>query len=311
MIDTLGTLFSASAGSSSAAATTSAAGFLATGMLRYASIGATGFGIFLAAWALAADQSGPGWRYYARYCSALERRLRLQFIWTKGSQIVLGQAGAMFLLALGQVSIGVPYWPLVGIAILFGPLMYIEQMRKKRVELIEQQLDNFILGLANALKSTPSIGGALGTVAAILSDPTRQEVDLCLKEMKVGSTLEQSLIHMASRIGSRSVDTALSAVLIGRQVGGNLPKVLEQTANSLREMARLEGVLRTKTAEGKMQLYVLGGLPIGLTFGLNHLFPGYFIPMSQTITGQITLGVAGMMWLAALVLARKILAVDL
>ncbi|HEX7666569.1 MAG TPA: hypothetical protein VF407_18710, partial [Polyangiaceae bacterium] len=189
MIDTLGTLFSASAGSSSAAATTSAAGFLATGMLRYASIGATGFGIFLAAWALAADQSGPGWRYYARYCSALERRLRLQFIWTKGSQIVLGQAGAMFLLALGQVSIGVPYWPLVGIAILFGPLMYIEQMRKKRVELIEQQLDNFILGLANALKSTPSIGGALGTVAAILSDPTRQEVDLCLKEMKVGSTL--------------------------------------------------------------------------------------------------------------------------
>jgi hypothetical protein len=60
-----------------------------------------------------------------------------------------------------------------------------------------------------------------------------------------------------------------------------------------------------------MQLYVLGGLPVCLFFGLNHLFPGYFIPMSQTIMGQIILGVAGLMWISALILARKILAVDL
>lgn len=304
----IGTLVSSSA---AGAANVPLGGFMATGMLKYASLGATGFGLFLTAWALAADQSGPAWRYYARYCSALERRLRLQFIWTKGSQIFMGQVAAMFVLAVLEVTVEIPWWWIFAIGICFMPLLWIEQMRKKRVELIEQQLDNFILGLANALKSTPSIGGALATVAAILSDPTRQEVDLCLKEMKVGSTLDQALIHMASRIGSRSVDTALSAVLIGRQVGGNLPKVLEQTANSIREMARLEGVLRTKTAEGKMQLYVLGALPLCLFFGLNHLFPGYFIPMTQTIMGQIVLFVAGLMWVSALLLARKILAVDL
>ncbi|MEO8874630.1 MAG: hypothetical protein ABI461_03505, partial [Polyangiaceae bacterium] len=69
-------------------------GFLATGMLKFASLGATGLGLFLTMWSLVSDQSGPAWRYYARYCSALERRLRLQFIWTKGSQIFLGQIGA-------------------------------------------------------------------------------------------------------------------------------------------------------------------------------------------------------------------------
>lgn len=299
-------------GAALAAANIPTGGFLATGMLKYASIGATGFGLFLTAWSLAADQSGPAWRYYARYCSALERRLRLQFIWTKGSQIMMGQVGALFVLAVLWVTTDIIPWPGVFVVlILIGPILYIEQMRRKRVELLEFQLDNFILGLANALKSTPSIGGALATVAAILTDPTRQEVDLALKEMKVGSTLEQALIHMASRIGSRQVDTALSAVLIGRQVGGNLPKVLEQVANSLREMARLEGVLKTKTAEGKMQLYVLGALPLVLFMGLNALFPGYFIPMTQTIMGQVVLFVAGMMWLSALILARKILSVDL
>ena len=44
----------------------------------------------------------------------------------------------------------------------------------------------------------------------------------------------------------------------GRQVGGNLPKVLETTAHTLREMKRLEGVIRTKTADGRMQLWVIG-----------------------------------------------------
>jgi hypothetical protein len=76
----------------------------------------------------------------------------------------------------------------------------------------------------------------------------RQEVDLALKEMKVGSTLDQALLHMAARVGSRQLDSALSSILIGRQVGGNLPRVLETTAGTLREMRRLEGVVRTKTA---------------------------------------------------------------
>src|SRR5215469_12049695 len=135
---------------------------LATGMLKYASIGATGFGLFLTAWTMAADQSGPAWRYYARYCSALERRLRLQFIWTKGSQIVMGQMAALFVLAVLVVTTDIVPWPFAFvILILAGPILYIEQMRRKRVEMLEMQLDNFILGLANALKSTPSIGGAL------------------------------------------------------------------------------------------------------------------------------------------------------
>src|SRR4029078_11584582 len=91
---------------------------------------------------------------------------------------------------------------------------------------------------------------AFNSVVTVIDDPIRSEVDLALKEMKVGSTLDQALLHMASRVGSRQLHYALSSILIGRQVGGNLPKVLETTATTLREMKRLEGVVRTKTAQG-------------------------------------------------------------
>ena len=118
-----------------------------------------------------------------------------------------------------------------------------------------------MLSLANALKSTPSIGAAFQSVAPVLRDPMRQEVDLAIKEMKVGSTLDQALLHMAARVGSRQLDSALSSTDIGRQVGGNLPKVLESTSATLREMARLDGVIRTKTAEGKISSGSSGACP--------------------------------------------------
>ena len=109
----------------------------------------------------------------------------------------------------------------------------------------------------------------------------------------------------------RSVDTALSAVLIGRTVGGNLPRVLETTAGSLREMQRLEGVIRSKTADGRMQLYVIGAMPAVLVVLMNVVWPGYFNPLTDNIIGYVIVVGVVIMWASAIVVARKVLAVDI
>jgi tight adherence protein B len=281
-----------------------------TQLLKWVSLGVTTFAIVLGAWAMAADTSGPAYRYAARYTGSIERKLRPMFIFTPGRWIVWGQCAALFLLVLAHVIFTIDLWWLGAIAIAVAPSAYIDSLRRQRVEKIEEQLDNFILALANALKTTPSIGAAFGSVAAVVPDPMKQEVGLALKEMKVGSTLDQALLHMAARTGSRQLDSALSAILIGRQVGGNLPKVLETTAHTLREMRRLEGVVRTKTAEGKAQLWVIGLMPFGLVYGLEALWPGYFAPLTSSIIGYVIMVVCAVFWLASIVLARKVLRVD-
>jgi tight adherence protein B len=282
-----------------------------TQTLKWASLGVTSFALFAGTWVAAADQSGPIYRYAARYTASLERKLRPMFIFTPGRTIAYGQCAAAFALIAAHVLLTIDLWYMGLVLIALGPTVYIETMRKKRVEKLEEQLDNFILALANALKSTPSIGAAFNSVAAVISDPMRQEVDLALKEMKVGSTLDQALLHMAARVGSRQLDSALSAILIGRQVGGNLPKVLETTAGTLREMRRLEGVVRTKTAEGKAQLWVIALMPFGLLLGLNVLWPGYFEPLTKSLTGYIIIIACTSCWVASIVLARKVLNVDI
>ncbi len=282
-------------------------------LLKWGGIFLVTFGIFIAVRDAVSDVDGLANRYWARYTSTLERKLRPMFIWTPGRVIALAQVGVLAVVSLAHFVLpeGLPLFPVWLVAAAAGPIVYIENERVKRRAKIEEQLDNFVMSLANALKAIPSISAAFNSVVPILQPPIRDEVELATKEMKVGSSLDQALLHMAARIGSRQVDASLSAILIGRQVGGNLAKVLESTATSLREMSRLEGVIRSKTAEGKMQLWVIGALPLLILVMMNYLSPGFFDPMQSSVLGYMLSGGAAGCWVGALILARKVLAVDI
>jgi len=282
-----------------------------TEMMKWGSLGAFPVGLVIATWSAASDPTSFPYRHWNRYTSSLERKLRPMFIFTPGRLIAGSQCAVMFFYVMAHILIDIPYWYLGLVLIAIVPAAHIEQMRKQRVVQIENQLDGFLLALANGLKSTPSIGSALGSVSTVIQPPMKQEVDLALKEMKVGSSLDQALLHMAARVGSRQLDTALSSILIGRQVGGNLPKVLETTSSTMREMQRLEGVVRTKTAEGKFQLWAIALLPFVLVFMLDWLWPGYFNVLKNSIIGYLLIFAAAALWLTSIVLARKVLTVDI
>lgn len=269
-------------------------------------------GLLIGSWGAVADTQGPVMRYWQRYCASLERKLRLMFIWTPGQQIAIGQIVAGVLVLALHVGIGLdPYWWIVELVIIIAPSRYIEYLRQQRVVKLEDQIDGFLTALANSLKATPSVANSFMGIQPLLPSPIREEVELCVKEMKVGSTLDQALLNMGGRINSRQLDTALSAVLIGRQLGGDLPRILDTTAHTMREMIRLEGVVKTKTAEGKAQLWVLGAFPFIFAVVLSTMEPGFYDPLKKPVAGWAIAGVAGLSWLVSIVLARKVLSVDI
>lgn len=279
--------------------------------LRWSSLAVLAGAIFLATLQIVSDETGLPYRYWQRYLSWIESQLRSMFIFTPGRTIAIGQLFVMFGVLVAKVTFDLPLWGVFILVAAVAPAIYIHYLRRERVLQIEDQLDNFILALANALKTTPSIGAAFQSCVAIVEDPIRQEIDLAIKEIKVGSSLDQALLHMAARVGSQPLDSALSSILIGRQVGGNLPKVLETTANSLREMKRLEGVIKTKTADGRMQMWVIGAMPFIFLVTLSIVWPGYYDPLTRNLTGYMIIAAISICWVTALILARKILAVDI
>src|SRR4029079_15793359 len=102
-----------------------------------------------------------------------------------------------------------------------------------------------------------------------------------------------------------------SAVLVGRQVGGNLPKVLDTTATTLREMERLEGVVRQRTAEGRMQLWALSIAPLVICGAIHKLDPSYFEPLTTKMIGYVATAIAMTLYLTGMIVTRKVLAVNI
>ena len=284
---------------------------LALALLKSAAIGllmsAAGIAVFL----VFASPASATHRYFGRYVAYLEQKLRLVFLTTRGEHIAFAQLGACaaviaLALLLRRSALLLSIAPCA-----LGPALYLELYRRRRVRAIEARVDTFTLALANALKATPSIGNALAYVQPLLPAPLDVEVMFVLKEMRLGRTLDEALLGMAARVRSVQLDAALSGVLVGRQVGGDLPKILERTASTLREMARLSGVVRAKTAEGKAQLVVLAVFPFAIVLLFDSLSHGYFDPLAHSVGGWLIVAAAILLWLASLLTARKVLEVDL
>ncbi len=263
------------------------------------------------AFALMQGLAGPISRGWTKYTTALDAQLRLLFLPPRGTAIALGQTAGVVLVVSLAAFTETPFLLVALVPLSLAPHIMLEQKRKARTAQIESKLDGFALTLANATRATPSIGRALELVQRVLPQPLDQEIELVLREMRVGSSVDQALTSFSARVRSSSLDAVLSGILIGRQVGGNLPLILETTSSTLREMGRLEGVLRTKTAEAKAQTWVLAVFPLLMVFGFNTASPGFFNVLTHEGMGIALMTIAILLWVSAILLVRKILSVQL
>lgn len=246
-----------------------------------------------------------------RYVESLDAPLRRMLMPPRGGLIFSIQV-TLLLLTLGAAAgLGSPWLVLLAAATLVLPAFALRRMQKKRREQIEAKLDGFALALANATRATPSVGRALQMLQTSLAAPLDAEVGQVLRETRIGSSLEQALLNFSWRVQSTQLDALLSSVLISRKIGGNLPDILETTARTLREMMRLEGVLRSKTAQARTQLLVLASAPPFLALAFNAVNPGHFAPFQDSALGFGLFALAIVAWIAAILLARKIMAVQL
>ncbi len=266
---------------------------------------------FVYVYAVMSDPQALPHRYYLRYVAHLDRKLYNMLLPPRGRWYVLYQLVALEALGVCAAATGESRLYFLIPLVVLGPALYVERRRAARVAQLEQQIDPFMLTLANALRATPSLGNALKYSEGLLAKPMRQEIGLVLQELRVGNAIDQALLNFGGRIQSATLDSALLSLLIGRQVGGDLSKVLETSAATLREVTRLQGVLRSKTAEGKAQMWILALTPAVIVYGFNLANPGYFDPLLTSFTGGVVVAVAVVLWLASLIAARQVLKVQI
>lgn len=280
--------------------------------LGYGGLFLSVFGVVGGIYLLLTDEKSAIRKLWKDYLTALDDEIRFQLLKTTpiriaGTQVLVILALPFVALLLDNKAL-LAFIPIVAAA----PIVMLRRQHAQRVMLLEESLDGWLLMLSNALKASPSLGEAVQSSAKLMRAPFSEELDLVIKENKLGTPLDQAVLNMSARIKSRVISSSLATILVGRQTGGDLPQILEQSAATLREMARLEGVVRTKTAEGKMQAIVLGAIPFVLLFALHQVDNTWLRPLFDGgFLGTAVLMAATSLWVAAIFLARRILTVDI
>jgi tight adherence protein B len=277
----------------------------------YVAIGLIGGGGALALVLAAVTSDSALRRHLAGYEAALDQELRFLLSRTTGANILRVQAGIIAATLVGAFLLADPFLLLITPLVAGAPLVVLRRKRDRRVLALELQLDGWLIVLANALRAAPSLGEALATSAGLTRSPTSDEIDLVLKEVRLGSPIDQALLHMGARVKSRLLWGAIATLLVARQTGGDVSRILEESAATLREMARLEGVVKAKTADARVQAYVLAGMPFALLAAVNFIDPNWLNVLGSSAVGYLIMGAAGALWVLGFLSARKILAVDL
>ena len=249
------------------------------------------------------------WRAYEKWAND---ELRSLYSPLRAKDFALRHVGVVLAgLLTGGVILGSWVYGVI-LAAFFGylPVLWMEREKSKRKKALNDQLDATLQSMANTILVTQNLEDAFATIAQHFDPPISQEADIVVKQVRLGTPMDEALRDFAGRCHSRNVDAIVTALTVGRQTGGELPKVLETTAGVLRETMRVEGVMDSKTSEGKAQVIVMGMLPFVFGGALQIIDPEWMQPLFKDPIGWAIILFACFLEAVGIALVRKFTRID-
>lgn len=191
-----------------------------------------------------------------------------------------------------------------------GPWMYLSFARSRRVKRFKAQLADTLQLMAGALSAGLSLAQGVDTVVREGAEPVAGEFRRALVETRLGVEIEEALSGVADRMQSVDFEWAVMAIRIQREVGGNLAELLNKVADTIREREYLERQVLTLSAEGRLSVWILGGLPPAFMLYLAVANPTYLAPMFASPLGWVMLTVMTVLLLVGIFWMRKLVKVD-
>jgi tight adherence protein B len=240
---------------------------------------------------------------------------------------ILQQAGVswtlqtLFLLSIGlavaigsMVLIASQSIPVAVIATIIGgllPTMYVRRRRTKRLNAFEELLPEAIDLVGRALRAGHPLTAGFKMAADDGPEPVAGEFRRVFEEQRFGLPIQDSLLGMADRVDIVDVRILVTAILIQREVGGNLAEILDNLSAVVRARFTIRRQIRVYTAQGRMTGYLLSALPIILFSMLYMINAEYMSILFKDPVGKILIVIAVSMQLIGFLWIRKIIKIEI
>lgn len=173
------------------------------------------------------------------------------------------------------------------------------------------QLSDALTTMSNALRAGYSFQQAMATVAREMEPPIAEEFAQVTQEVAMGVPLEVSLEAMNRRVDSSDFDLVVTAVIIQREVGGNLAQILDTISETIVERVRLKREMYTLTAQGRMSARVIFLLPFVIGTCLYLINPSQIMLLFEEPAGRLALGCSFLLEVVGVAVIQRILDVKI
>jgi tight adherence protein B len=179
-----------------------------------------------------------------------------------------------------------------------------ERRRRYRAA-VEAGLPELAVAIADALAGGCSLRSALTEAASGVVGAAGHELRRTAAELAAGAATDGALEAMRRRARSPGMDALVAACLLQRRAGGDLARLLRDSAHALEDQARLEGEVRSSTAQARFTALIVVLLPLGGALLAELASPGWFASLWGSLLTAWLVGLAlGLQALAAVLMHR-------
>ena len=197
-------------------------------------------------------------------------------------------------------------YTLIGIGLgLYLPTVVIKNLQVMRKARFQAQLVDGLMILSSSLKGGLSLLQGIEVLVDEMPPPLSQELGLVLRENKMGVTLEESLKRLNERMDLEEVKLLTNSILVARETGGDLTKVLSRLSTTIRDNRKLKETIRTLTLQGRLQGVIMSVLPFIFILTVLSFNREHFEVMFQSETGRMLLFAAVILQAIGLMLIQK------
>lgn len=232
-------------------------------------------------------------------------------------EIVLGIGSAAAVLWLALLLVVRPS-PLV--AALLIPLcagapgagfwMFLQMKLRKRLDAFMQQLELALRLIASGVRIGLGLRQALTIVIEEMPDPAKHEYMRVIGQTNIGVSVYDALDALSKRMPGNETMMMARAIRIQSQTGGDLSKILEHLANTIKERRRIHRKIRALTAEGRASAAILSALPPFLSVFISLTEPAMGRALWFTSPGHIALIIVAILEALGVFFLMKMLKVD-
>jgi tight adherence protein B len=191
-----------------------------------------------------------------------------------------------------------------------GPRWYLGRRRKKYQNKFLDELPNAVEAIVRGVKSGLPLNDSIRLVAKEAKEPVKSEFGRVLDQQAVGKSMSEAVTILFDRVPVPEVNFFIVVITVQQQAGGNLSEALGNLSRVLRNRKAMKLKIKAMSSEAKASAGIIGSLPFVVAILVSITSPTYLLPLVQTTTGQMWLGIAAVMLTTGIMVMRKMVAFD-